>query len=218
MGTEEAGQSAVNRGVSAPQMGPAGTNTRRIVLASAGIASLLVGALALSVEGWDSSGPPSPGPAISSSSSTGPDRAGAAAAATRYAELLGGDKMFNPSARRSLVASVAHKSVVDQLQADLDADYTLAFNRRVGLDENGRPPAGSTFISRTLPTRTTVTAFSNTEAAVDVWASGQFGITGSSQTPVTTNWFTMHFNLRLVGTDWKLVKFTQTTGPEPDRQ
>lgn len=201
---------------------PAPPRHRRTLLIAGGIVSLLVGALALagqdrgSGDSGAASSPASEGGSSVSTSAAGHSREGAAATASRYAELLGGDGMFNPARRRVIVDSVTAAGVRDELRKGFDADYSTEFNRRIGLDAQGRPAAGQTFINRTLPTRTTVTSYSGQVAVVDVWASGQVGVTGpGSKTPVTTNWFTLHFTLQWEGTAWKLVDVSQTDGPKP---
>ncbi|MED7828873.1 hypothetical protein VXC91_45400, partial [Streptomyces chiangmaiensis] len=70
----------------------------------------------------------------------------------------------------------------------------MAFNRKIGLDDEGRPSAGATFVSRTMPAGTVVRAYRPEEATVDVWCSGLFGLMGKGvqEIPLKTSWFTKY--------------------------
>ncbi|MFF3460480.1 hypothetical protein ACFYXH_40620 [Streptomyces sp. NPDC002730] len=126
--------------------------------------------------------------------------------------------MFTPAARHAIVDSIADPAERGELQAGLDADYSAAFNERIGLDASGRPPQGGVFVSRTMPAGTTVKAYEGDTATVAVWCSGLFGVTGKdSKAPVKTNWFTMTIKLKWAEGGWKMTAFTQAEGPEPAR-
>jgi hypothetical protein len=86
----------------------------------------------------------------------------------------------------------------DKLQQAFDAGYTADFNRKIGLDIEGRPPTGATFISRAMPAGTAVRAYRPGEATVDVWCSGPFGLSGKGvrQIPIKSSWFTMTVTVR----------------------
>lgn len=193
---------------------------RHTLIASAGVVVVLLGAIAIAGRSSSGSGPVSPPAATADATATSaasvPSERGAAGTAARYAATLGGESMFTPEARRAIVDAIAAPGRRGELQAALDADYTAAFNERIGLDANGRPPQGSVFVSRTMPAGTTVTAYNGDTATVDVWSSGLFGVTGkASKAPITTNWFTMTIKLTWSADGWKLAEFTQTDGPEP---
>ncbi|MEU6093010.1 hypothetical protein ABZ865_40905 [Streptomyces sp. NPDC047085] len=141
---------------------------------------------------------------------------GAQSAAANYAAALGSDGMFNTARRHEIVQSIAAPSTVSQLKAGFDADYSADFLRKVGLNNNGSAPQGSTFVSRTLPAGTKVTSFSDSAATVEVWCSGLFGLAGDSSTnPVTSSWFTVTMKLSWSGGDWKILESSQKTGPTP---
>ncbi|MFD7772079.1 hypothetical protein [Streptomyces sp. NPDC059787] len=144
------------------------------------------------------------------------DRQGAESAAANYAVVLGSDGMFNTARRHEIVQAVADAGSVGSLQSGFDADYSADFLKAVGLDKDGAAPTGSTFVSRTLPAGTKVTAYSDNAATVEVWCNGLFGIASDkSTTPVTNSWFTVTMKLNWSGDDWKVLETTQKTGPTP---
>ncbi|MGW0139433.1 hypothetical protein [Streptomyces calvus] len=144
------------------------------------------------------------------------DREGAQSAAANYAVVLGSDGMFNPARRSEIVQAVAAPGSADSLRSGFDADYSADFLKAIGLDEQGRAPAGSTFVNRTLPAGTKVTDYSDDAATVEVWCNGIFGLAGESSTnPVTSGWFTVTMKLSWSGDDWKISETTQKTGPTP---
>lgn len=74
---------------------------------------------------------------------------------------------------------------------------------QLGLDEQGRPPAGSRFVSRAMPSGTTLRTYSGSTADVDVWCSTLFGLTGkgaSKEVPVSAGCLTMTMSLHAVRT------------------
>ncbi|TPQ17050.1 hypothetical protein [Streptomyces sporangiiformans] len=144
------------------------------------------------------------------------DRQGAESAAANYAVALGSDGMFNTSKRHEIVKTVADPSALDRLQSGFDADYSAALLKRIGLNEDGSAPTGTTFVNRTLPAGTKVTSSSSDAATVQVWCNGLFGLTGeSSNNPVSSSWFTVTVKLNWSGDDWKVLETSQKTGPTP---
>ncbi|MER6619921.1 hypothetical protein [Streptomyces sp. NPDC000931] len=144
------------------------------------------------------------------------DRQGAESAAANYAVALGSDGMFNATRRHEIVQAVADADSVGSLQSGFDADYSADFLKAVGLDKDGAAPTGSTFVNRTLPAGTKVTAYSDNAATVEVWCNGLFGLAGDKSTnPVTNSWFTVTMKLNWSGDDWKVLETTQKTGPTP---
>jgi hypothetical protein len=86
----------------------------------------------------------------------------------------------------------------------------------VGLNEDGSTPSGSTFVSRTNPIGTKVTAASDNNVTVEVWCGGLLGLAGEKSTnPVTSSWFTNTLQLQWTGGDWKIVAQSQKSGPAP---
>ncbi|RPE42722.1 hypothetical protein EDD90_5882 [Streptomyces sp. Ag109_O5-1] len=141
---------------------------------------------------------------------------GAQSAAANYSTVLGSDAMFNTAKRHTIVQTVADPSTLDKQQSGFDSDYSADFLKKVGLNNDGTAPSGSTFVSRTLPVGTKVTSYSDSTATVEVWCNGLFGIAGKSSTnPVTSNWFTVTTKLNWSGGDWKVLESSQKTGPTP---
>ena len=141
---------------------------------------------------------------------------GAQSAAANYTVALGSDGMFNTAKRHEIVQAVADPGAVDQLQSGFDADYSAAFLKKIGLDEEGAAPSGTTFVNRTLPVGTKVTSHSADAATVEVWCNSLFGLTGDASTnPVTNGWFTVTMKLNWASGDWKVLETSQKTGPTP---
>lgn len=110
--------------------------------------------------------------------------------------------MFNPSARHALVESVADPSYVKELNDRFDQGFTREFNAELGLDPTGQPAPGEVFVSRTTPVGTTVTAYSDTEATVEVQCTGVLSRTGPD--PIAqTSAFKMTLRLTWVLGDWR---------------
>ncbi|MBQ0847581.1 hypothetical protein J8N05_04975 [Streptomyces sp. BH-SS-21] len=144
------------------------------------------------------------------------DDQGAQSAAANYTVALGSDGMFNTAKRHEIVQTIADPSALDQLQSGFDADYSAAFLKKIGLDDDGGAPAGSTFVNRTLPVGTKVTSSSADAATVEVWCNSLFGLTGDTSTkPVTNGWFTVTLKLNWASDDWKVLETSQKTGPTP---
>ncbi|MCB5182421.1 hypothetical protein [Streptomyces antimicrobicus] len=141
---------------------------------------------------------------------------GAQSAASNYAVALGSEGMFNTARRHSIVDAVADSSTKDKLKAAFDADYSPGLLSRIGLSAEGTAPAGSTFVSRTVPAGTKLRTYSAGTAVVDVWCVGMFGLTGEKSTrPVTSSWFTISLTMKWNGSDWKVVETSQKDGPTP---
>ncbi|MFI9153100.1 hypothetical protein [Streptomyces sp. NPDC053367] len=209
-----------------PRRRPASSRSLITVVA---VVVLLIAAIAFANRGGDDSPtdaePGSKPPETSSTAPTGTrpvaagfahDRQGAESAAANYAAVLGSDGMFNSDRRHAIVQAIADPSAVGRLQAGFDADYSPDFLKKIGLDKDGTAPAGSTFVNRTLPAGTKVTAFSSDAATVEVWCNGLFGLAGENSTnPVTNGWFTVTVELNWSGNDWKVLETSQRTGPTP---
>ncbi|MFC4494723.1 hypothetical protein ACFPA8_11330 [Streptomyces ovatisporus] len=141
---------------------------------------------------------------------------GAESAAANYAVALGGDGMFDKDTRHEIVDTVYTEEAAAKLKPPQDKAYGPKFLDRLGLDEDGNPPKGKTFISRTIPVGTKVMEFEEEQATVAVWYTGLIGMAGTgSQDPVRTDWKTWTFKLRWTGDDWKAVDDTQKDGPAP---
>ncbi|QPP08007.1 hypothetical protein G4Z16_18175 [Streptomyces bathyalis] len=141
---------------------------------------------------------------------------GAESAAANYAVALGGDGMFSKDSRHQIVEAVSAPGSLKQLQKGFDADYSDELNKKIGIDDEGKAPAGSTFVNRTMPAGTTVRSFDSDAATVAVWCSGLFGVAGEDSTkPVKNSWFTVTFKLKWTDGDWKVVDSTQKDGPTP---
>ncbi|MFF5101771.1 hypothetical protein [Streptomyces sp. NPDC000134] len=144
------------------------------------------------------------------------DEQGAQSAAANYATVLWSDRMLNTDERHQIVQVVAEPGALDRLRSDFDANYSSALLKNLGLKEDGSAPRGDTFVSRTLPVGTKVTAFQADAATVEVWCNSLFGLAGEDSTkPVTTGWFTVTFKLIWSGGDWRVREASQKTGPTP---
>jgi hypothetical protein len=144
------------------------------------------------------------------------DRQGAESAAANYSVALGSAEMFDRERRREIVTTVYAPDVAAAREADLDKAYSSAeFLANIGLD-NGKAPAGQTFVSRVIPVGTKVTASSASDASVEVWYTSLFGLSGEGSTnPVTESWYTTTYQLKWINNDWKVTDFQQKDGPVP---
>lgn len=141
---------------------------------------------------------------------------GAQSAAANYAVALGGDGMFKKDSRHEIVDAVYTADAAAKLKPPQDKAYSKDFLDRVGLDADGNPPDGKTFISRTIPVGTKVTDFSDERATVAVWYTALIGMSGTgSKDPVRTDWKTWTFELQWADGDWKAVTDKQKNGPAP---
>ncbi|MGA5559495.1 hypothetical protein [Streptomyces lavendulocolor] len=144
------------------------------------------------------------------------DEQGAQSAATNFAVALGSDGMFNTSSRHAIVDGIYTPDAAAKLKAPQDAAYSPDFLKKLGLDAEGNPPQGSTFVSRTIPVGTKVESFSADTAKVSVWYTGLIGMSGPDSTdPVSTTWKTWTFDMRWTGDDWKVTSDSQMDGPAP---
>ncbi|GGP50524.1 hypothetical protein ACWDY7_32010 [Streptomyces calvus] len=145
------------------------------------------------------------------------DREGAQSAAANYAVVLGSAEMFTKARRGEIVNTVYAPDVAAARQSDLDRAYSNAeFLANIGLDKNGTAPAGQTFVSRVIPVGTKVTAFTASDASVEVWYTSLFGLSGEGSTnPVTESWYTTTYQLKWINNDWKIIDFQQKDGPVP---
>lgn len=145
------------------------------------------------------------------------DEQGVQSAAANYAVALGSADMFHTAGRHAIVEAVYTPDVASARQAELDEAYSREkFLANIGLEKDGSAPAGQAFVSRIIPVGTKVTAFGSTEATVEVWYTSLFGLSGEkSKNPVTEGWYTTTYQMRWVGSDWKITDFTQKDGPVP---
>ncbi|MFE9098851.1 hypothetical protein [Streptomyces sp. NPDC007264] len=144
------------------------------------------------------------------------DEQGVQSAAANYAVALVSADILKPARRTAIVQQVFVPNQVPALEDRLAKAYDRDFLNKIGLDENGNPGAGHTYVSRTMPIGTKTTQYSDTAATVEVWCTGVFGMTGEDSTsPVSTDWFTMTLQLRWSSGDWKVDSFTQKEGPAP---
>ncbi|MFE9454780.1 hypothetical protein [Streptomyces sp. NPDC006739] len=213
-----------------------GRSTSRSLVTVVGVVVLLIAAIAFANRGDSTKGSTTGSnkdtPASSATSASGVkpvdtksggipsgfarDGQGVQSAAANYAMVLGSDGMFNTVRRHEIVQTISDPSTVSRLQSGFDADYSVAFLKKIGLNDDGTAPKGSTFVNRTLPVGTKVTAFTDSAATVEVWCNGLFGIAGGNATdPVTSSWFTVTMRLSWSDNDWKVLGSSQKTGPTP---
>ncbi|MFJ8917842.1 hypothetical protein ACIREK_00080 [Streptomyces sp. NPDC102415] len=144
------------------------------------------------------------------------DEQGAQSAAANYAVALGSADMFEKTKRDGILDAVIAPASIDKFRTTLDKAYSTDFFRNVGLNDDGTPPAGFAFISRTTPIGTKATKSSADSATVEVWCSGLIGLAGEGSTkPVTDGWFTITMELQWVDGDWKAITHSQKNGPAP---
>ncbi|MFI2425075.1 hypothetical protein ACH5A7_13380 [Streptomyces sp. NPDC018955] len=213
-----------------------GRSSSRSLVTVVGVVVLLIAAIAFANRGGDDSAAeeggsdnspksaatsPSGKKPVSSKASGIPsgfahDRQGAESAAANYAVVLISADILKPARRTEIVQQVFVADKQASLENRFDQAYTKDFLSDLGLDENGNATADSPYISRTMPVGTKVTSYSDTAAAVEVWCTGVFGTAGEKTTnPVTSDWFTMSFQLRWADDDWKIDGFSQKDGPSP---
>ncbi|UNZ21899.1 hypothetical protein HC362_17530 [Streptomyces sp. 891-h] len=141
---------------------------------------------------------------------------GAQSAAANYAVALVSADMMKPAARQKIVRQLFAPDQVDSTIKRLKKAYSPKLLSSVGLDEDGTPPKGATFISRTVPVGTNVRKYDDNTAKLDVWCTGVFGNAGEKSTnPVRNDWFTLTLDLTWTDGDWKVQDFTQKQGPAP---
>ncbi|MEU8793314.1 hypothetical protein [Streptomyces sp. NPDC048643] len=141
---------------------------------------------------------------------------GAQSAAANYAVALGSTAMFNTAARHDIVNAIYTSAAAVQLQSPMDQAYSADFLGKLGLDADGNPPKGSTFVSRTIPVGTKTEQYGGAGAKVSVWYMGLIGMSGQTSTdPVSSTWKTWTFELQWDNSDWKIVTDSQKDGPAP---
>lgn len=141
---------------------------------------------------------------------------GAQSAAANYAVALGSTAMFKTATRHDIVNTIYTSAAAGQLQGPMDQAYSADFLSKLGLDADGNPPAGSTFVSRTIPVGTKVQQHSDSSAKVSVWYMGLIGMSAQTSTdPVSSTWKTWTFELQWDSGDWKIVTDSQKDGPAP---
>ncbi|MFF4750844.1 hypothetical protein ACWD5R_12025 [Streptomyces sp. NPDC002514] len=141
---------------------------------------------------------------------------GAQSAAANYAVALGSAGMFNKDNRHRIVDTLYTPAAAERLQGAMDSAYSAGFLDKLGLDTNGNPPKGSTFVSRTTPVGTKVEQYEDSGAKVSVWYLGLIGMSAPTTTdPVTSTWKTWTFDLEWAEGDWKISTDTQKDGPAP---
>ncbi|WP_432082586.1 hypothetical protein [Streptomyces sp. WAC 04229] len=208
-----------------------GRSSSRSLVTVVGVVVLLIAAIAFANRGGDDSASPDDDAAASNpkTSATAPtgtqpvqsgfahDDQGAQSAAANFAVALGSDGMFDKARRHEIVDTVYAPDVAASRQADLDGAYANPkFLANIGLDKNGKAPAGQTFVSRVIPVGTKVTASSADKATVEVWYTSLFGLSGGTSTnPVTESWYTTTYQLTWTNEDWKVTDFQQKDGPVP---
>ncbi|MEV6571957.1 hypothetical protein [Streptomyces sp. NPDC051577] len=144
------------------------------------------------------------------------DEQGAQSAAANYAVALGSDGMLKKTSRHALVDGIYTPEAAARQKGPQDEAYSATFLAKLGLDANGNPPQGSTFVTRTVPIGTRVENYSPTAAKIAVWYTGLIGMSGTKSTdPVRTTWKTWTFELSWVGDSWRVVDDVQQDGPAP---
>ncbi|MES5821529.1 hypothetical protein [Streptomyces sp. RG80] len=209
---------------------PRTRSSSRSLVTVVGVVVLLIAAIAFANRGDDDgssgtggNGGAKPEAATTAASGTKPvqagfahDGQGAQSAAANYAVSLGSAEMFDKAKRDAILQAIITPSRVAQFEGTLDKAYTPAFNKAVGLNEDGSTPSGYTFVSRTTPIGTKVTQGSADNTTVEVWCSGLLGLAGENSTnPVTSTWFTITMQLQWTDGDWKIVTHSQKDGPAP---
>ncbi|QDY77638.1 hypothetical protein [Streptomyces qinzhouensis] len=142
---------------------------------------------------------------------------GAQSAAANYTVALGSDGMYDKNRRDRIVQTVYASDIAETRRTDLDKAYsTKDLLSGIGLNPDGTPPEGMTFVSRHNPMGAKAESFNQNEARVSVWYSALFGLAGeNSRNPVTESWYTSTLQLRWADGDWKIVNQTQKDGPVP---
>ncbi|MFI0538693.1 hypothetical protein ACH3VS_07395 [Streptomyces sp. WSLK1-3] len=144
------------------------------------------------------------------------DAQGAQSAAANYAVALGSAEMFSKPQRDAILQTLIAPSRLENFKSTLDKAYTQTLNKNVGLNDDGSTPAGYTFVSRTTPIGTKLTADSENSATVEIWCSSLLGLAGDESTnPVTNSWFTTTMQLEWTNGGWKIVTQSQKDGPAP---
>ncbi|WP_316749924.1 hypothetical protein [Streptomyces herbicida] len=212
-----------------------GRSSSRSLVTVVGVVVLLIAAIAFANRGGDeasSTDNTTDKPATSSTAASGTkpveskaggipagfahSRQGAESAAANYAVTLGSTGMFNKDNRHRIVDRIYTAAAAAKLQSAMDTAYSASFLGKMGLDANGNPPQGSTFVSRTVPVGTKVEQYSGSTTKVAVWYMGLIGMSSENSTdPVSSTWKTWTFDLQWADGDWKITADTQQDGPAP---
>ncbi|NUP16960.1 MAG: hypothetical protein HOZ81_12795 [Streptomyces sp.] len=212
-----------------------GRSSSRSLVTVVGVVVLLIAAIAFANRGNDnpdSTGADENQPNSSSTAASGSqpvqgksggipagfahDAQGVQSAGANYAVTLVSADILKPDRRAEIVQQVFLTDKQAELAAKLDQAYSKEFLSSIGLDANGDATGGNTYVSRTVPIGTKVTAYSASAATVEVWCTGVFGMAGESSTnPAGSDWFTMTLQLRWANSDWKVESFSQKDGPAP---
>lgn len=144
------------------------------------------------------------------------DEQGAQSAAANYTVTLGSEGMLKRDRRHAIMDGIYTPEAAARLKGTQDTAYSASFLTTLGLDANGNPPQGSTFVTRAVPIGTRVESYGPTAAKVAVWYTGLVGMSGPKTTdPVRTTWKTWTFELSWAGDGWKVSADTQQDGPAP---
>lgn len=210
-------------------------NNRSLVMV-VGVVVLLVAAIAFANRGGDSGsssdGQSAKKPEAQSTAATGTKpvdgkqagiasgfaqtEQGAQSAASNYAVVLGSTGMFKKDSRHRILDSTYTSEAAASLKGPQDSAYSADFLKKLGLDAEGNPPQGNTFVSRTIPVGTKVLNYSGDSAKIAVWYTGLIGMSGPGSTdPVRTTWKTWTFDLKWSDNDWKVATDSQVDGPAP---
>ena len=139
---------------------------------------------------------------------------GAQSAAVNYAVALGSTEMYSATTRKAIVSTIADPTAASALLARFDPSYA-AQGARLGL-QDGKGPAGLTFVSRTVPVGAKPDSYDPQNATVDVWSTGLTGLAGQNSTaPVTEYWQTSTIRLHWSKDDWKILDVSTKDGPTP---
>jgi hypothetical protein len=140
---------------------------------------------------------------------------GAQSAAVNFVAAFASDEMVHPDSRHKLIESIADPAIAAGLQKSLDDAFGRTL-KAYGLDAQGNPPKGQTFVYRNVPIGVSVKSYANDKAVVSVWDTTIDGIAGQGSTePITQTWSTSTLTLTWVGNDWRLNDFAQADGPTP---
>jgi hypothetical protein len=137
-------------------------------------------------------------------------REGAAAAATEYTRVLGGELVFDQARRHQALAAFAAPRALPALRRASDQAAALTLK---GL----RLPAGAAGAGRavvlTVPVGQKVERYDQKSARVAIWTTGLAGsVTGI---PVAQAWGVTVVDLEWVDGDWKQVGVTSRPAPTP---
>ncbi|WP_448315627.1 hypothetical protein [Streptomyces sp. CO7] len=205
--------------------GTGGGRPSRGLVTGVGVIVLLIAAIAFANRGGDDT-PAADKPSAAATAPTGErpvtsgfahDEQGAQSAAANYAVALGSAEMFDTTRREVIVNSIYASDIADDQLGRLNEGYGNGeLLKSMGLQEDGSAPDGQTFISRIVPVGTKVTAYDADKAAVEVWHTSLFGLSGNNSTnPVTEGWYTSTLDLQWTGQEWKVTDWQQKDGPVP---